>query len=67
MLTDITDLAALIANDSAIGDDELVIAIDHLNKALRAALASNAAPPADTLRVKQVLEHIALQRRLSVY
>jgi hypothetical protein len=67
MLTDITNLAALIADDRAIGNDELVIAIDHLNKALRAALASNAEPPADTLRVKQVLEHIALQRRLSVY
>jgi hypothetical protein len=64
MSQQLAGLADLMADDLTIGNDELLIAIDYLNKALKAASISGATPPADTLRVKHVLEHVALQRRL---
>jgi hypothetical protein len=59
-------LAELMVDDLTIGNDELLIAIDHLNNALKAACESGAKPPTDTLRVKHILEHVALRRKLPV-
>ncbi|MBB3454824.1 hypothetical protein FHT86_003123 [Rhizobium sp. BK313] len=65
MFRQIARLVDSIVENPAIGDDELIIAIDHLNKTLKAAATSAInRPPTDALHVKQVLEHVALQRGL---
>ena len=64
MFTQMARLAESMAEDLSIGDDEILIAIDHLNRAVRAAdnIGSTAAP--DTLRVKRILEEVASQRNI---
>ena len=65
MFWQIARLADSIVENPAIGNDELIIAIDHLNKTLKAAATSVInQPPTDALHVKQILEHVALQRGL---
>ncbi|MDL2402652.1 hypothetical protein [Rhizobium mayense] len=65
MYWQIAHLVDSIVDNPAIGDDELIIAIDHLNKTLKAAATGVISqPPTDALQVKQVLEHVALQRGL---
>jgi hypothetical protein len=64
MFTQMARLTKSMAEDRSIGDDEILIAIDHLNKTVRAAdnIGRTAAP--DTLWVKRILEEVATKRKI---
>jgi hypothetical protein len=64
MFTQMARLAKTMAKDRSIGDDEILIAIDHLNRTIQAADNIGRTAPPDTLRVKRILEEVATRRKI---
>lgn len=59
-------LAESMAEDQSIGDAEILIAIDHLNEAVRAAESVGGTAAPDTRWVKRILEEVASQRNILI-
>ncbi|MBB3545139.1 MULTISPECIES: hypothetical protein [unclassified Rhizobium] len=57
-------VAESMATDKSIGDEEILVAIDHLNNAVRASSDAGSPISPDVLRVKRILEEVATQRNL---
>jgi len=58
-------VAESMATDQSIGDEEILIAIEHLNGAIRASADAGSSASPDVLRVKRILEEVATQRNLA--